>query len=178
MIKRAAEFAEKAHRGAMRKGTNVPYITHPLETAVIVSMMTEDPELIAAALLHDTMEDAGVTYEELRGIFGPRVAALVSEESEDKSRTWMERKTATLEHLRTAGRDLKLLTLADKLSNIRSMSRDYLLVGEQLWQRFRVKEKELHSWYYTSMIELLSDFAQTKEYQEYVSLCRRLFGTV
>lgn len=177
MIRRAAEFAGRAHEGAVRKGTRIPYITHPLETAVIVSMMTEDPELIAAALLHDTIEDAGVSYEELAQNFGTRVADLVAEESEDKSRTWKERKAAALEHLRTASRDVKILTLADKLSNIRSMARDYLLVGEELWQRFRVKEKELHAWYYVSMIDRLEEFAGTIEFEEYVELCRSLFAS-
>lgn len=132
MIREAAEFAEKAHRGAVRKGSDIPYITHPLETAVITSMMSDDDELIAAALLHDTMEDAGVSYEELKKHFGSHVADLVAEESEDKSKTWMERKSRTIEHLRSAGREIKILTLADKLSNIRSTARDYLLEGENI----------------------------------------------
>ena len=82
MIREAAEFAEKAHRGAVRKGSDIPYITHPLETAVITSMMSDDDELIAAALLHDTMEDAGVSYEELKKHFGSHVADLVAEVTE------------------------------------------------------------------------------------------------
>jgi len=176
MIKRAAEFAYKAHQGAVRKGTNIPYITHPLETAVITAMMTDDEELIAASLLHDTMEDAGVSFEELKDQFGARVAGLVAEESEDKSKSWLERKGSTLTHLKAAGRDTKVLTLADKLSNIRSMARDYMLVGEKLWQRFNVKEKEKHAWYYNSMIELLEELSDFPEYQEYAALCRRVFG--
>ena len=159
-----------------RKGTSIPYITHPLETALITAMMTDDEELIAAALLHDTVEDAGVTYEELQEQFGVRVARLVAEESEDKSKSWMERKGCTLEYLKSADRDAKLLTLADKLSNIRSMARDYILVGEGLWERFNVRQKELHAWYYISMIDLLKDLNAMPEYQEYVTLCRLVFG--
>lgn len=176
MITRAAKFAEQAHKGMFRKGTSIPYITHPLETALITAMMTDDEELIAAALLHDTVEDAGVTYRELQEQFGVRVARLVAEESEDKSKSWLERKGCTLAHLKDADRDTKLLTLADKLSNIRSMARDYILVGEGLWERFNVRQKELHAWYYTSMIELLRDLDGMPEYQEYVELCRRVFG--
>jgi guanosine-3',5'-bis(diphosphate) 3'-pyrophosphohydrolase len=176
MITRAAKFAEQAHKGMFRKGTSIPYITHPLETALITAMMTDDEELIAAALLHDTVEDAGVTYEELQEQFGVRVARLVAEESEDKSKSWMERKGCTLEYLKSADRDAKLLTLADKLSNIRSMARDYILVGEGLWERFNVRQKELHAWYYISMIDLLKDLNAMPEYQEYVTLCRRVFG--
>ena len=92
MIERAAAFAEKAHRGAFRKGTNIPYITHPMETAVIVSAFTDDPEIIAAALLHDVVEDSGITGEELETAFGRRIMELVMLESEDKTKTWQERK--------------------------------------------------------------------------------------
>lgn len=102
MIDRAAKFAEQAHKGTHRKGTRIPYIVHPLETALIASMLTNDEEILAAALLHDTIEDTGVTYEDLKQEFGTRVADLVAAESEDKSKTWIERKGHTLEHLKTA----------------------------------------------------------------------------
>ncbi len=125
----AAEFAERAHEGVYRKGTKIPYITHPMETAAIVTAFTNEPEMIAAALLHDVIEDAGVTKEELEEKFGSRVAFLVESESEDKSRSWMERKGTTVEHLKSATRDEKILALADKLSNIRSTVRDYLVPG-------------------------------------------------
>ena len=62
MIKKAAEFAKRAHDGVYRKGTQIPYITHPMETAAIVTAFTDEPEMIAAALLHDVIEDAGVFY--------------------------------------------------------------------------------------------------------------------
>lgn len=176
MIKQAAEFAELAHKGAFRKGTAIPYITHPLETAVIVSTLTSDPDLIAAALLHDTLEDTETTYEDLESRFGTRVADLVAEESEDKSKSWKERKSQTIAHLEHAGREIKILTLADKLSNIRSMARDYLLKKEELWQRFRVKEKSLHAWYYLSVKERLSELSDTPQYREYEELCEQVFG--
>lgn len=178
MVKKAAEFAEKVHRGAVRKGTNIPYITHPLDTAVIASMLTEDEEVICAALLHDTIEDAHVSFEELEKLFGRRVAELVAEESEDKSKSWQERKAATIEHLRYAGQDVKILTLADKLSNMRTTARDYMLIGDAIWQRFNVKEKEKHAWYYKSMIPLLEELKESPLYTEYVELCRMVFGEV
>lgn len=176
MIKRAVEFARKAHEGYVRKGTNIPYITHPLETAVIVAQMTSEEEMIVAALLHDTMEDAGVKYEEIEREFGFRVAELVCVESEDKTKSWIQRKTATLEHLKSAARDIKILTLGDKLSNMRTTSRDYLLLGDEIWERFNVKEKEKHGWYYNTMIDLLRDLSEFPAYQEYVGLCRFVFG--
>lgn len=178
MIDRAVKFAECAHQGTYRKGTVIPYILHPLETSVIASMMTDDEEILAAALLHDTIEDTEVTYEELKREFGKRVADLVAAESEDKSRTWIERKGHTLERLKTADMEEKILTLADKLSNIRSLARDYLLVGDELWQRFNMKDKEKQAWYYVSMIDLLKDLNETAVYQEYVHLCGRVFGGI
>lgn len=176
MLKQAAKFAERAHRGMVRKGSMIPYITHPLEAAVIVAGMTDDEELIAAALLHDTMEDAGVTWQDLEKRFGRRVADLVAAETEDKTRTWLERKAETLKHMESADRDLKILVLGDKLSNLRNTARDYLLMGDRVWQRFRVKEKMMHGWYYTGMIphfEELSDFPACMEYK---TLCRMVYG--
>lgn len=85
MIDEAREFAAKAHEGQFRKGTKRPYIVHPVEVAEIVGTMTQDEEVICAALLHDTIEDcAGVSEEILRSRFGERVALLVAGESEDK----------------------------------------------------------------------------------------------
>ena len=81
MIQKAAEFAAKVHAGVFRKGSRLPYIVHPTEVALIVTVMTSDPEVIAAAYLHDVIEDAGVSYEELKNLFGKRVADLVREES-------------------------------------------------------------------------------------------------
>ncbi len=178
MIDRAVKFAEQAHSGAYRKGTDIPYIFHPLEVSVIASTMTDDEEILAAALLHDTIEDAGVMYEDIEREFGKRVADLVAAESEDKSKTWIERKGHTLEHLKTVGKAEKILALADKLSNIRSLARDYLLVGDELWQRFNMKDKEKQAWYYVSMIDLLKDLNETAVYQEYVHLCGRVFGGI
>ena len=176
MIKEAAEFADRAHQGVFRKGTEIPYITHPMETAAIVTAFTDEPEMIAAALLHDVIEDAGVTREELEEKFGPRVAFLVDGESEDKSKSWVERKGATVERLKTATRDEKILALADKLSNIRSTARDYLVLGDEVWQRFNQKDKEMQGWYYKGVAEALKEFKGHIYYEEYVMLCERVFG--
>lgn len=175
IVKKAVAFAEEAHRGAVRKGTTIPYITHPLETAVIVAAMTRDREVIAAAVLHDVVEDAKVSEQELREQFGDRVAALVLAETEDKTKTWIERKSATIEHLKQATIEEKMLVLGDKLSNIRNSARDYLLQGDRFWERFNEKRKEVQGWYYDSVAQGLKDLAQYPEYQEYVELCRMVF---
>ena len=175
MIHEAAVFAAKAHQGAVRKGGTIPYITHPLDTAVIVSCITEDEELIAAALLHDTVEDGGVTCREIEEQFGPRVAGLVAGESEDKTKSWKERKGATIERMKQAGTDERILALADKLSNLRNTARDYLLIGDQVFERFNMKEKRWQGWYYTSLIGPFSELSSFPEYREYVRLCHMIF---
>ena len=178
MIDRAAKFAEQAHKGTHRKGTRIPYIVHPLETALIASMLTNDEEILAAALLHDTIEDCeGVDANVLKEMFSARVAGIVSQESEDKSKTWMERKSATIERLKTAPIEVQMIGLADKLSNMRDIDRDYPVCGEELWNRFRMKDKATIGWYYKGVREALREvFAETEAFAEYCSLIDKNFG--
>lgn len=176
MVDKAVAFAVKAHEGACRKGTSIPYIVHPLETAVIVSLITDDKELICAALLHDVVEDAGITEAKLQQEFGPRVAFLVMEETEDKTKSWKERKQATLDHLDYASREVKILVLADKLSNLRNTARDYFLMGEEIWLRFHEKRKTEQAWYYCGVASRLSELRDYPAYQEFLKLCRQVFN--
>lgn len=177
MKERARSFAAHAHEGQFRKGTNRPYIVHPIEVAEIVSEMTDDEEIICAAYLHDTVEDCkGVTKQMLAKDFSERVADIVAGESEDKTKSWMERKTATIEHLKNASPEVKMVCLADKLSNIRDIDRDYRAVGEELWNRFRMKDKNTIGWYYKAIRDALKDsLGDTKQYQEYCFLICKNF---
>ena len=178
MLNEAVEFATKAHEGQFRKGTKRPYIVHPIEGADIVTTMTRDPEVICAAVLHDTIEDcAGVTKETLEDRFGERVAMLVDCESEDKSKSWEERKSTTIRRLRTAPREVQMIGLADKLSNMRDIHRDYPVFGENLWMRFRMQSKAAMGWYYKSIRDVLkSSFQGTAAYEEFGALVEEHFG--
>lgn len=136
LIEKAILLATQAHKNVMRKGSNIPYILHPLETGVIVSTLTDDETIIAAAVLHDVLEDTDITYEELKREFGA-AADLVKCETEDKRRnlppeaTWKVRKQETISHLaKETNLGVKQIALADKLSNIRSIYRDYQTLGE------------------------------------------------
>ena len=177
MIDRAIAFATQAHKGQFRKGTTRPFILHPLEVGKIVASMTEDEEVISAAILHDTIEDCvGITEEILGQEFSPRVASLVAQESEDKSKTWMERKSTTIAHLKVAPREIQMIGLADKLSNMRDIDRDYPECGEELWNRFRMKDKNVIGWYYKSVRNSLEEsMKDTKAYQEYCELIEKNF---
>lgn len=178
MVDKAIEFATKVHEGQYRKGTKRPYIVHPIEVGDIVSTMTHDEEIISAAILHDTVEDCeNVTLEILETLFSPRVAAIVAQESEDKSRTWMERKSATIEHMKIAPPEVQMIGLADKLSNMRDIDRDYPVCGEELWNRFRMKDKDVIGWYYKGVRDALKEkFEEHPAFQEYCRLIDKNFG--
>lgn len=177
MIDKAIAFATEAHKGQFRKGTTRPFILHPLEVGKIVASMTEDEEVICAAILHDTIEDcAGITEQIICREFSPRVAELVALESEDKSKTWMERKSATVEHLKVAPKEIQMIGLADKLSNMRDIDRDYPECGEELWKRFRMKDKHIIGWYYKSVRDSLeASMKDTAAYREYSELIAKNF---
>ena len=178
LIQKAMVFATQAHRGQFRKGTMRPFIVHPLEVGKIVATMTDDEEIISAAILHDTIEDCvDVTREEISREFSDRVAHLVVQESEDKSKTWMERKGATIEHLKHAPREIQIIGLADKLSNMRDIDRDYPECGEELWNRFRMKDKNIIGWYYKGIRSSLQNSMNgMPAYEEYCALVEKHFG--
>ena len=184
LLQKAIIFAAQKHEGQVRKGSTVPYFTHVMEAMEIVSRLTEDEQVRAAAVLHDTLEDTDTTREELIREFGPHVAELVDAESEDKrvtqseKDTWWVRKKETIKHLSKAGREVKMITLGDKLSNIRSMSRDYTRIGEGLWGKFNNQEPIEHGIYYwllASALEQDEYICSTPEYREYAALCDKLF---
>ncbi|MCM1308820.1 MAG: HD domain-containing protein [Butyrivibrio sp.] len=178
----ALAFARTAHAGALRKGTDIPYITHPMETAEIAAEMTDDEDVVIAALLHDVVEDTKYTASDIEKRFGRRVAELVLEESEDKRRgesaasTWLVRKQETIAHLRHASREVKLIALADKLSNMRTSAERFCTVGAKMWQSFNMKDEALQGWYYRSIAECTEEFADTPQWREYRALCDAVFG--
>jgi (p)ppGpp synthase/HD superfamily hydrolase len=156
MIDSALEVAAKAHYDQKRKGTDIPYITHPVAVAMILLRAGCTDELIIAGLLHDTVEDAQIPLDYIRDHFGERVAFIVAGCSEpDKSLPWEERKQHTIEYLRTAPLDVRLVTCADKLHNLRTIASDYKRLGEAVWDRFKRGKKD-QEWYYRSIVESLS----------------------
>ncbi|MBQ3860464.1 MAG: HD domain-containing protein [Clostridia bacterium] len=182
LVTRAVAFAARAHDGQFRKGTSIPYIVHPMEAAAIAAGISEDPDVIAAAVLHDTVEDTGASIEMIKDQFGARVAELVAAESENKREdqkaedTWKVRKQETIDHLlRTTDRDVKILALADKLSNLRAIYRDYKEIGDDLWERFNQKDPAMIGWYYRSFKETCAELSDTTAYMEYVELLDKVF---
>lgn len=181
-IDKAIIFAVKAHANTERRGKGFPYIIHPLEALEIVSTMTSDRDLLAAAVLHDTVEDTEVTLEQLRAEFGDRVAKLVEEESDtgipgfSKELCWRERKQLALDRLKCLERDAKIVTMGDKLSNMRAIARDYRTEGDSLWNRFHAPNGKVdHCWRYHALADALSDLEDTEAYKEFVGLVNDIF---
>ena len=183
LVDKAIIAAVNAHSGQTRKLSKIPYILHPLEVANIIATITTDENVIAAGILHDTVEDTDMTPEEVREQFGPRVAAIVASDSEDKlstrppEETWMQRKEESLLMLsHTKDRDVKIMWLGDKLSNIRSMYYSYVNIGDELFNNFHQKDKKMHEWYYRTILDYLSELSDYPAWQEYKDLVNKIFG--
>ncbi len=181
LLDHAIIFAVHAHAGTERRGKGYPYIVHPMEAMEIVATMTADQELLAAAALHDTVEDTEVTVEQLRAEFSERIASLVADESDvmpegmTEEASWHQRKQAAIDRLAKASHDAKIVALGDKLSNMRAIARDYADIGDALWSRFHAKDPKDHEWHYQGLAEALSELKGTEAYREFESLINQVF---
>ena len=152
----ALAYAAELHAEQPRKGTTIPYISHPLAVAAIVLEHGGDEDEAIAALLHDAIEDAGgdSVRREIRARFGDAVEEIV-EGCTDSDVTpkppWRERKEAYIEHAKDASRSVLLVSASDKLHNGRAILSDYRSLGESLWGRFN-GGKEGTLWYYRSLV--------------------------
>jgi len=182
LVDRAILFAVKAHSGTERRGKGFPYVIHPMEAMAIVATITPDPELLAAAALHDTVEDTDITLDVLRAEFGERVAKLVADESDvftegkSEEETWHQRKKAAIERLARAPHDAKIVALGDKLSNMRAIARDYAAQGDALWNIFHAKDPKDHEWHYRGLADALRELQDTPAFQEFEQLINQVFA--
>ena len=183
VIERAIIFAASWHKGAIRKGSHLPYIIHPIETMMLVAKMTSDNDVIAAASLHDVIEDTACTVEELREEFGDRITELVLMESENKRQgeskasTWKVRKQENLNREMHAPIEAKLIMLADKVSNMRSTLNDYRISQDDIWKKFNMQDRKEQEWYYRSVAEVLKELADQPLYQEYLQILDEVFAS-
>ncbi len=182
LLDRAIIFAVRAHAGTERRGKGFPYIVHPMEAVEIVATITPDQELLAAAALHDVVEDTDVSVDTLRAEFGERVAALVAAESDvvmsgvSEKDSWHARKAAAIDRLSHAPHDAKIVALGDKLSNMRAIARDYAVQRDALWDLFHVKERSEHEWHYRGLADALRELSGTFAFQEFEQLINQVFS--
>lgn len=182
LLDRAIIFAVRAHAGTERRGKGFPYIVHPMEAMEIVATMTPDQELLAAAALHDTVEDTDVTVAQIRAEFGDRIASLVAAESDafvegvSEEDSWHDRKKAAIDRLAKAPHDAKIVALGDKLSNMRAIARDYAVQGDALWNLFHAKDPKDHAWHYRGLADSLRELQDSFAFREFESLIDQVFG--
>lgn len=176
----AIVFAAKAHKGQLRKGTDVDYISHPLEAMQILTAMGADEDLIVAGILHDTVEDTGVPMQEITERFGNDVAQLIQGHTEDKSKSWEDRKQSMIDAVAAGDLRLKMLVLSDLLSNMRSTWSDYRIHGDDAWKKFNAP-KEKQFWYYSAVLKAVRKLEEHEEtrgaYWEATELYKDMYGS-
>lgn len=182
-IHEAIIYAGDRHSGQVRKGTAIPYLVHPLEVMGILIENGCSEDVIIAGILHDVIEDTcndddsvrKSVKEEIKTRFGETVLNIVNSESEDKSKTWKERKQHTISELKNDSAEVQLVCCADKLSNILSIQADLILIGDKLWQRFNATKEDL-KWYYKSIASGLDKISGIKMVEELRNTVKAVFG--
>lgn len=178
MKNRAKRFAEKAHEGQFRKTGNIPYITHPIRVAAILEQAGASEELVCAAFLHDVVEDTPIGFAEIEKEFGKRVTDLVKSHTEDKSKTWKERKQHTINTLKTAELEVKLLIIADRLDNLLSLEKDLKKVGPSIWDVFNAGYED-QKWYNEELLKYMDTGIKEHErpafFDDFAEIVHRIF---
>ncbi len=156
---KALAYAAEKHAGQKRKGTRIPYISHPMAVASLVLEYGGSEDEVIAALLHDVAEDCGgqEALDEIRLRFGMGVAAIVegcSDTLETPKPKWKPRKETYIDNLREAHRSVRIVAAADKLHNARSILRDFRSEGEDVWKRFSAPKEDV-LWYYGAVTRAL-----------------------
>jgi (p)ppGpp synthase/HD superfamily hydrolase len=176
MIVKAYLFAMYAHGEQVRKD-GLPYIIHPVEVAMELARNGADENLICAGFLHDTIEDAFITREQLVASFNDEIADLVVADSENKEDSWEKRKSDALDVLRQPGdRDHKMLMCADKLSNMRSLREGLDTQGEEVWNRFH-RGRDKQAWLFHETVKALEPLEGLPMYEELKQMTHEVFDT-
>jgi (p)ppGpp synthase/HD superfamily hydrolase len=152
-------FAHDKHRDQVRKGTNIPYISHLLQVAGIVLEYGGNEDQAIAGLLHDVVEDQGVTADDLRTRFGESVAVIVegcTDTDQINKPLWRPRKEQYIEHVRQASEETRFVSAADKLHNARAILAGYREHGDALFNRFN-GGKAGTFWYYRALIDVFRE---------------------
>ncbi|MEX1027165.1 MAG: HD domain-containing protein [Candidatus Paceibacterota bacterium] len=165
LVQQALNRATLLHDGQYRKDDTMPYIVHPVSVALILSQYTDDDEVLAAALLHDVLEDvAGYREQDMRDEFGDRVTDIVRGVTEPKDPNkpaaerlpWRELKERYMENLRTAPEESVLVAAADKIHNLQSFVETIEREGARTWEIFHSTAEE-RLWYFEQVLAIVAD---------------------
>ena len=158
-LMRGIAIASRAHDGHYRKGSGVPYISHPMSVMLIAASVTNDEDVLLAALFHDILEDVPENYSraEMEDEFGPRVVEIVEGVTKDSSLpSWQERADAYLEQLSHGSEESLIVAAADKFHNLSQTLEDLDRDGHALWDRFRSTPSQ-QLWWYTSVRNVIAE---------------------
>lgn len=174
LIQKAIRKAIELHAGQVRKGDGkTPYVVHAIEVGMRVAILTNHEKLIAAAILHDTVEDCGYTASELKADFGWEIADWVAILSEDKSiEDWQERKSENISRLRQC-KPAYLVKVIDAMVDMKDLVASLKEEGDIVWQRFNAGKKEKITYYYT-IFKDMRDSLDQGSVEEYASLLKDL----
>lgn len=181
-LKEAVLFAKNAYGDIKRKGDGALLVLHGMEAMEIAQTVTDNEDVLIAAMLHDVVEDTGTSMQAIRKSFGDRVAELVGTDTENKrpdmpaEASWLLRKQDTIDYLQgTRDVEAKILVLGDKLSNMRSFARLKRAEGSKMWEHFNQKDPEKHRWYYCEIAKCLACLKDTDAFREYIKLTEYVF---
>ena len=158
-LMRGIATASRAHDGHYRKGSGVPYISHPMSVMLIAASMTNDEDVLLAALFHDILEDVPKNYsrEQMENEFGPHVVEIVEGVTKDSSLpSWQERADAYLEQVSRGSEESVIVAAADKFHNLSQTLEDLDRDGHALWERFRSTPSQ-QLWWYTSVRNVIAE---------------------
>jgi hypothetical protein len=161
LINTAITYAAIYHKDQTRKGKRTPYISHPLQVGEILSRVTDDEQVIAAGILHDTIEDTPLTYQDIEDMFGKVVAGMVNDVTEqDKSLSWDARKQQALDHIANMSYGSQLVKAADVIQNFTEQLIDYQEIGDELFTRFKAPKEKQFTRYGNLIKELQKTWAE------------------
>lgn len=177
MLNQAIVFATKAHEGQLRKVSQSPFIIHPLAVGCLLADAGEEEDIVIAGILHDTIEDTDVTFEQINTKFGENVASLVFGCSENKALSWEERKRQTMIDLETAPEKVCIVTCADKIHNLSVSVQGIKERGVDFFIPFK-KGYTDQKWYYGSIKNILQKRIPNHPlFKAYADVFEEAFGT-
>lgn len=176
---KAMQYASKAHFGQTRKNTDAPYIIHPVRVAERLESAGFSNKLICAGYLHDVVEDTPIEIEDIAKEFGSEVARIVAAHTEDKSKSWLDRKQHTIDSLKVADKEIKYLIIADKLDNLLDLEKELKQQGDVIWKNFNAGIDQ-QKWYNESIVKNMYVGLNTADvpnyFKEYEEVVNRVFG--
>ncbi len=172
LIDKALRMAFAAHEGQMRH-EGIPYITHPVAVALMLAQHGFAQEVVAAALVHDVLEDTAVTEDEMRKELGDAVTGIVLAVSYDHALSWREQRERYIESVRQGSEGAKAVSVADKVHNAQSLLNLHAAGGPAIWSKFHTT-REQKLWFEEAMLAMLKDSWQHPLVEEYEALVVKL----